>query len=321
MKAVIRNKYVETKFLKISEVESPVPKTNEVLVKVHCTTVNRTDCSIVTGKPFVIRFFTGLWRPKKSITGTDFAGQVVAIGKDVKDFKIGDRVFGLNDEGISSHAEYLTIGEDKAIGHIPSFVSYSEAVASAEGAHYALNFLNKVSINKGDQVLVNGATGAIGSATIQFLLLEGAIVTAVCSTEDIADIEAMGVEKVIDYKKEDFTELDEKFCVICDAVGKSRFSLCKRIMTANGIYVSSELGPRAENIFYALTTRNKSKKRVIFPVPVNTRKSILHMTKLLIQKDFSPLIDRIYAMQDIRKAFSYVQTGMKKGNVILKIAE
>jgi len=208
-----------------------------------------------------------------------------------------------------------------AIAHIPSDVNYNEAVASAEGAHYALNFLNKITINKGDKVLVNGATGAIGSAAIQLLLLEGAEITAVCDTKNVPLIQSLGVHKVINYEEEDFLNLNEKFCHVLDAVGKSRFSLCKKIMTTDGIYVSSELGPRAENIFYALVGRNKKKKRVIFPIPVNREKSIKHMAALLSKNEFSPLIDRIYPMEDVKEAFNYVLTGMKTGNVILKIAD
>lgn len=321
MKAVIRNKYVHTDSLIIKEIEAPIPNANEVLIKVHCTTINRTDVAVVSGLPFVFRFFIGLFRPRRKITGTDFAGEITAIGKDIQDFKVGDRVFGLNDEGLCSHAEYMTIGEDKAIAMIPSFVSYEEAVASAEGAHYALNFLNKVNINKEDKLLVNGATGAIGSAAIQLLLREGNEVTAVCDTKSFLAVQSTGVHQVINYEEEDFTLLNKKFNFILDAVGKSRFSLCQKIMTTDGVYVSSELGPRAENIFLAIFKRNKNKQRVIFPIPVDCRKSIKHMSTLLSKKEFTPLIDRMYPMTDIKEAFRYVKTGMKMGNVILKIVE
>jgi len=293
MKAILRSKYGTPEVLRIDHIEKPIPKANELLIKVHCTTVNRTDCGILTGRPFLIRFFVGLFSP----------------------------VFGLHDEGLKSQAEFMTIGQEKAVAKIPESISYTEAVASAEGAHYAINFLNKIKIEKGTKVLVNGATGAIGSAAIQLLQVKGAVVTAVCDTKNVPLIKALGVEKVIDYKKEDFTTSDEKFPFVLDAVGKSRFTYCKKIMTIYGVYVSSELGPNWENVWLAIIKRNKSKQRVIFPVPVDCRKSIRYMSQLLEQKQFSPLIDRIYPMDDVHEAYKYVMTGMKTGNVILKTTE
>lgn len=319
MKAVLRKKYGAPDVLSIEDVKAPVPTAKEVLVKVYATTVNRTDCSILTGKPWVMRLFVGLWKPKRIITGTDFAGQVEAIGEDVTEFRVGDRVFGLNDEGLSSHAEYMTIEEDQAIGMIPKSITYAQAAASAEGAHYAYNFLNKISLKKGDKVLVNGATGAIGSAAIQLLLLEDVEITAVCDAKSVSVIESLGVHEVINYQERDFTKIDKKFQFVFDAVGKSRFKFCKSIMTSDGVYVSSELGPSAENIFLALIKRRKDRQRVIFPIPVNTKRSIRHMSDLLARKAFKPLIDRIYPIEDIAEAFRFVQTGMKTGNVILKI--
>lgn len=321
MKAILRSKYGTPEVLRIDHIEKPIPKANELLIKVHCTTVNRTDCGILTGRPFLIRFFVGLFSPRDTIPGTDFAGEVVAKGNEVTAFNVGDRVFGLHDEGLKSQAEFMTIGQEKAVAKIPESISYTEAVASAEGAHYAINFLNKIKIEKGTKVLVNGATGAIGSAAIQLLQVKGAVVTAVCDTKNVPLIKALGVEKVIDYKKEDFTTSDEKFPFVLDAVGKSRFTYCKKIMTIYGVYVSSELGPNWENVWLAIIKRNKSKQRVIFPVPVDCRKSIRYMSQLLEQKQFSPLIDRIYPMDDVHEAYKYVMTGMKTGNVILKTTE
>lgn len=321
MKAIIREKYGPAEDLKIKEIDTPIPSANEVLVKVYSTTVNRTDCSILTGLPFIMRFFIGLRRPRRPITGSDFAGQIVQLGENVTSFKLGDRVIGLNDEGLSSHAEYLTIAHNEAIISIPSFIDYHKAAASIEGAHYAINFLNKIELKKGDKVLVNGATGAIGSAAIQFLLLKGVNLTAVCNTKNISLIKSLGVKKVIDYEKEDFTQLKDKFQFVLDAVGKSRFKYCKKILTSDGVYVSSELGPRAENVFLSLFKRNKNKKRVIFPIPNDRRSSLIFIATLLERKEFEPLIDRIYPFEDITEAFRYVQTGNKTGNVILKITD
>jgi len=321
MKAAIREEYGTVDVLQVKEMEVPTPKKDEVLVKVHCTTVNRTDCATVSGKPYIFRLFIGMFRPTLPITGTDFAGEIVAIGEDVSQFKTGDHVFGLNDEGLSSHAEYMTIKETAAIAKISPTIKFSTAAASAEGAHYSLNFLNKVEVNPGDKILVNGATGAIGSATIQLLKLKGVHVTAVCDTKNIELVKSTGVDKVISYEVEDFTKTEQKYDFVLDSVGKSRFKHCKRILKEGGIYVSSELGPFAENIFLALKAMIFGSKKVIFPIPNNPRKSIKHMAQLLNDGKFNPFIDRIYPLYNIKEAFSYVQTGMKTGNVILKIAE
>jgi len=320
MKAVVRTRYGGPEILSIEEIPVPTPSPSEVLVKVHFTTVNRTDCSLLTGKPFIIKFFSGLRYPTLQTTGTDFSGEVVAVGADVTAFKLGDRVFGLQDEGLSSHAEYLTISQSAAIARVPDNVSLSDAAASAEGAHYALNFINKVKLNPGDQILVNGATGAIGSAAIQLLLIYGVTITAVCGTKNTGLIKSMGVEAVIDYQKEDFTKLDQKFDFILDTVGKSRFKLCKHLLKPKGIYVSSELGPKSENLFLALSTKFSSGKKVIFPFPTDIRKSIQYMASLLEEGKFEPVIDRIYPLNDIAEAFGYVLTGYKTGNVLLKLS-
>lgn len=321
MKAIIREKYCETDFLQIEDIDIPMPTADEILVKVHCTTVNRTDCSIVDGKPFIFRFFIGLLRPKRKITGSDFAGQVMAIGENVTSFNVGDRVFGLDDEGLSSHAEYLTINENKAIANIPKNIDYDQAVACAEGAHYAYNFLNNIDIKKNDKVLINGATGAIGSAALQLLIMQGAHVTAVCNTKNLSLMGSLGAHQVINYEKEDFTQLNTKFNLVADTVGKSRFKLCKKIMTSDGIYISSELGPKAENIFLSLIPKSNNKQRVVFPIPKDCRRSILYMSQLLHKSKFTAVIDRIYPMDDVQEAFRYVKTGMKTGNVILKIVK
>jgi NADPH:quinone reductase-like Zn-dependent oxidoreductase len=317
MQAATRTKYGPPDVLLIKEVPTPTPKDNEVLVKVYATTVNRTDCSILWGKPFVIRFFTGLFKPSSSIPGTDFAGKVEAVGKNVRSFNVGDRVWGLNDEGLASHAQYITIREDKAIAIIPGPISYDQAAASAEGAHYAYNFISKVKLRPGQKVLVYGASGAIGSAAVQLLKHFGIYVTAVCNTENIERIKSLGPDRVIDYKKEDFTADPGKYDFVFDAVGKSSFGQCKPLLSPRGIYISSELGPGAENLYLPLTTALKGGKRVIFPLPVNTKRSVLLMTDLLQQGKFKPLIDRKYPFTHIADAYSFVVTGQKTGNVII----
>ncbi len=275
MKALTYKKYGNpAEVFQIMEVEKPVPKSNEVLVRIHATTVNRTDEGLITARYFVSRFFTGLSVPKKSIPGTDFAGQIEAVGPEATSFKVGDRVFGFDDGILSSHAEYLSLSEDKALLHMPIDISYEEAAASCEGAHYAYNFINKVPITKGQKVLVNGATGAIGSAAVQLLHYYGAEVVAVANTKNLELVKKLGAVRVIDFTQNDFTTVDGKYDFIFDAMGKSSFSKCKRLLNPGGVYMSSELGWMASNIFYAVITPIFGGKKVIFPLPTAIKKSL-----------------------------------------------
>lgn len=317
MKAVIRTKYGSPEVLSIGTVEKPKPKDNEVLVRVYATTVNRTDCGILRGKPFIIRFFTGLLRPSSKIPGTDFAGLIEEVGNKVTKFNVGDRVWGLNDEGLASQAEYLIINQDKAIVTIPNNLSYSDVVSCAEGAHYAFNFINKVNIDENTKVLVNGATGAIGSAAVQLLKFYGAYVTAVGNTQNIELIKSLGADKTFDYLKEDFTQDKEMYDFVFDAVGKSTFAKCKHLLLPKGIYISSELGPNAQNIFLSLLTTFTGNKKVIFPIPKNCKKSLTFMNELLELKKFKPVIDKAYSVDDIKEAYHYVESGNKTGNVVI----
>jgi NADPH:quinone reductase-like Zn-dependent oxidoreductase len=319
MKAITREKYGPPELLKIQEVEKPVPMDHEVLVRVHAATINRTDCGILWAKPFLIRFFTGLLRPRSPIPGTDFAGEVTAIGKAVTAFKVGDRVWGFEDEGLASHAEYMTFAADGAIARIPDGITYEQAVASAEGAHYARNFINKVKLEKGQHIMVYGATGAIGSAAVQLLKYYGLQVTAVCATPHVEAVRALGADRVIDYLKEDFTQDLQRYQFVFDAVGKSTFGACKHLLVPRGIYISSELGPYAQNIYFALFTPLFRGKKVIFPIPTQCKVTIELMTQLLQEGRFKPLVDRRYAMEQIVEAYDYVASGKKIGNVILQI--
>ncbi|MGB5554629.1 MAG: NAD(P)-dependent alcohol dehydrogenase [Flavobacteriaceae bacterium] len=319
MKAAIRRKYVTPEGLKIETVQKPVTKANELLIKVHATTVNRTVCAIVTGKPFIMRFFIGLLKPKRSIPGTDFSGKVEAVGEEVKSFKIGDRVFGFYDEGLQSQAEYMTISEEKAVATFPENFTFEEAVACLEGAHYAYNFINKVKISPEQRIMVNGATGAIGSAMVQLLKNFGASVTAVCNTKNVSRITALGVDRTIDYLKVDFTKDNDKYDYIFDAVGKSTFGKCKSLLKKGGVYISSELGPWAQNPFLALVTPLFGTKKVKFPLPTNIKQSVLLMVDLMQKGKFKPIIDRTYPLEQVAEAYKYVLTGEKTGNVILTI--
>ena len=282
MKAIVYTKYGPPDVLQLKEVAKPIPKDNEVLVKVYATTVNRTDCATIRAKPFFARLFTGMFKPKKRIPGTEFAGKIEAVGISVKSLKVGDKVFGFDDQGSGSHAQYMTISEDKALTTIPKNITYEQAAASTEGAHYAYNFIKKVNLKSGQKVLVNGATGAIGSAAVQFLKYFGVNVTAVCNTKNIELVKSLGADKVIDYTKEDFTKDEEKYNFVFDAVGKSSFAKCKPLLQSGGIYISSDLGYMAQNIFLPFITPiikpMIGNKKTVFPLPTDIRGSIFLFT-------------------------------------------
>ncbi|MFC1476394.1 NAD(P)-dependent alcohol dehydrogenase [Fibrobacterota bacterium] len=320
MKAIICTKYGSPDVLQLKEVQKPVPRENEVLIKIHATTVNRTDCATLRAKPFLARLITGLFKPNKPILGTEFAGKIEAVGKNVSSYKVSDKIFGLNDMGLGSHAEYMTISEDSALATIPENITYEQAAASTEGAHYAYNFINKVDLKSEHNVLVNGASGGIGSAALQLVKYFGANVTAVCNTKNIELIKSLGADKVIDYLKEDFTKDDQKYNFVFDAVGKSSFAKCKQLLHPGGVYISSELGPMAQNIFFALITPIIGKKKVIFPLPTNCKGSVLLIKKLIEEGKFKAVIDRKYPLEQIVEAYKYVETGQKTGNVVITVA-
>ncbi|MCH8033779.1 MAG: NAD(P)-dependent alcohol dehydrogenase [Bacteroidetes bacterium] len=321
MKAIVHKKYGPPDFLQLKEVEKPTPKNNEVLIRVYATTVNRTDCAMLRAKPFIMRFFTGLFKPKIPVLGTEVAGNIEAVGKDVKSFKIGDKVFGFDDGGLSSHAQYITLSENKALTTIPNNLTYKQAAASFEGAHYAYNMIKKVDLKSEQKVLVNGATGAIGSAAVQLLNYFGANVTAVCNAKNFELVKSLGATKVVDYTEEDFTKSNEKYHYVLDTVGKSTFSKCKPLLLSGGVYISSELGSMAQNLFFAIITPMMGSKKVIFPIPTDTRGSILFIKKLIEQGKFNSVIDREYPLEQITDAFRYVEKGFKTGNVVITLGE
>ncbi|MCP9764438.1 NAD(P)-dependent alcohol dehydrogenase [Lacihabitans soyangensis] len=316
MKASVYYKYGNSEVLEIKEVETPQPKADEILVKVKTSTVNRTDCAMLKAKPYIMRLFTGFFAPRNPILGTDFAGIVEEVGEEIKDFKIGDRVFGFNDMGVSSHAEYLCISKKKAWAKIPENVGFENAAASLEGAHYAINFINKIKIYPNQKVLVYGASGAIGSAMVQILKSLDLKITAVGNSKSLEKLQQMGLEKVLDYEKEDFRKMDEKFDFVFDAVGKSSFYQTKHLLKSEGTYISSELGYMAQNIFLPLLTIFSGKK-VKFPIPLDINASIQLISKLMKNNDFEPFIDKTYTLDQIKEVFDYADSGKKTGNLVI----
>lgn len=322
MKAAVRTQYGSPKVLQMIEVDRPVPDAGEVLVKVHATSVNRTDCHNLDATPFFMRLVLGLVRPKKPIPGTSFAGEIVEVGTRISSFKPGDKVFGFDDEVASAHAEYLTTTEDKLVT-IPDNIGYAEAAVSPEGMHYALNFINKVDLKPGDKVLVYGASGAIGSAGVQLLKHFGAEVTAVCSGRNTEVVKSLGADRVIDYTKEDFTNDTQRYAFIMDAVGKISFFKCKKLLQSGGVFASSDLGFLAQNMYLPLLSPLLKllfgKRYTIFPLPVNIKRSLLLLQQLMADRKFKPLIDRKYPLDEIQVAYQYVEKGHKTGNVAINV--
>ena len=318
MKAAFYTRYGSGDVLTVKELPEPNPKKGEVMVKVHATTVNRTDCANLTAKPFIMRFFMGLFRPAKNIPGTDFAGEVVRTGNGVTHLKPGDKVWGFHDAGISTQANYVSIPAKVAISEAPDSLPLHESVACLEGGHYALNFINKVSLQPGQTALVNGGTGAIGSAMIQLLTVRGIRVTATCRGRHKEKVMALGAVRAIDYEKEDFTQLGKTFDYVFDSVGKSTFGKCRRILNVDGIYISSELGPWIQNPFLAMVTPIGGGRTVKFPFPSDVPKTLRYLRELVDKNGFRPLIDRDYPLEEVKEAYNYVLSGQKVGNVILR---
>ena len=263
MRAAFRTTYGNSSVLSIKELETPIPKPQEVLIRVHAATVNRTDCHVLWGKPPFMRLLTGLPRPRLATTGCDFAGKIVAVGEKVTSFKVGDKVLGFGGVlGCGSHAEFLLLSEAKAVKSMvscPEDLSYEDAAACIEGAYYAQGGIRYLSPKPGQKALVVGATGAIGSATVQLLKSFGVIVTAVCKGQHAQLIRSLGAEKVIDFEKQDFASEDDQYDYIFDSVGVTRFSKCKHLLTKKGVFTSS--GGDMNHIWMALITPLREEKR------------------------------------------------------------
>jgi NADPH:quinone reductase-like Zn-dependent oxidoreductase len=326
MRAAVHTSYGPPDVVRIAEVDKPTPKNNQVLVKVHATTVNRTDSGFRAGKPLIVRLFTGLIRPKVTVLGNEFAGEIEAVGRDVTSFLVGDRVFGYSGlqhgSRFGAHAEYLAMPEDGSLATMPANLTYEQAAPGTEGAHYALTMIRTAKIQRGHDVLIYGATGAIGSAAVQLSKSLGAQVTAVCDTEHLELVRSLGADRVIDYTAEDFTKDEQRHDVVLDAVGKSSFFRCRRLLKPGGIYLSSDGGPLNQNLVLVLITPLVGVfggKKVLFRVPRDDQKMVRYFKELIESGAFKPLIDRRYRLDQIVEAYRYVETGQKIGNVVISV--
>ena len=320
MKAIVYTKYGPPEVLQLKEVPKPTPKDNEVLIKIYATTVNRTDCGFRKPEyPLIVRPINGLFRPKRTILGSELAGEIEAIGKNVKAFKQGDQVFGLSISNFGTHAEYICIPEEASITIKPANMSYDEAAAVCDGAYLAMSIIRKIDFKNVKKILINGASGSIGSAGVQLAKYYGARITAVCNTKNIELVKSLGADEVMDYTKEDFTENGQIYDVVFDAVGKSSFFRCKKLLKPGGIYFSTDLGFLSQNIFLALLTPIIGGKKVMFPIPKGSKEEIVFLKELIEAGKYKAVIDRRYPLEQIIEATRYVETGQKTGNVVITL--
>jgi len=317
MRAMVNSEYGGPDVLRIVDVECPVPADDEVLVEVHATTVNRTDCGFRAPSPWFIRLFAGLRRPKRTILGSEFAGVVAAVGSAVREFSVGDDVFGVNADRFGAHAEYLCVREGAPIAPKPSGASFQEAAAVCDGAVLAMTCLAWPKLRAGQRILIYGASGSIGTAGVQLAKHIGAHVTAVCNSANVEVVRSLGADEVIDYTVEDFAAGGQTYDVVFDAVGKKSFAECKGSLNHGGSYVSTDLGPYSQNVPLMLWTRFIGSKKAMMPIPRYTKDKVLRIKELIDAGDYRAVIDRTYSLDDAADATRYVETEQKTGNVVL----
>lgn len=318
MKAAVSERYGPPEVVEIRDVAEPMPGAGEVVVKIHATTVSRSDCGMRRGHPFFIRALTGLFRPKNRILGMDFAGEVDAVGAGVTSFAPGDRVFGLSPDGYGAHAEYLSMAEKGPIAAMPAGLRYVEAVL-CEGAWYANTYLEAFNPKPGQSILIYGASGAIGTAAVQLAKARGAEVTAVVSTQHMDLVKELGADHAVDYTAEDFTAIGRTFDFVLDAVGKTSYFECLPLLKPQGRFSATDLGPWWQNIWLPIWMSVTGSRRVIFPMP-NCSKALIEFIKTLMDAgQLRAVIDRSYRLDDIVEAYRYVETAKKTGIVVIEM--
>ena len=320
MKAIVYRTYGKPDVLQLEEVEMPVPKDNEVLIKLCATSVSAVDSTFRKGDDWSARMFTGLMRPKRPILGSDFAGIVAATGNEVTRFNVGDQLFGATAE-FGAYAEYICLPADGVIASKPASLSFEEAAAIPGGALTALAFLRDTgAIQPGHQVLINGGSGAVGTYAVQLAKYFGAEVTAVCSSANVELVKSLGADKVIDYTKEDFTKNGERYDIIFDTVAKSSFAKCKDSLKPGGSFLAVALSlPLLFQIAWTSRFGSKRAKLALTGLrPAHEQQQDLLFLKELIEAGtLKPIIDKSYRLEDIAEAHAYVDTGRKRGNVVI----
>jgi deazaflavin-dependent oxidoreductase (nitroreductase family) len=319
MKAAVATRYGPPQVVRVIEVPRPSVAADDLLVRVHATTVNRTDCGFRAAHPWFIRAFSGIARPRCRTLGNEFAGVVEAVGADVSRYEPGDRVFGYDDTRFGAHAEYLVIGQDAAVATMPDGRDFEVMASATEGSHYALASIRAAGVNAQSAVLVYGATGAIGSAAVQIIKSLGAHVTAVCDSEHVDLVAGLGADRVIDRTTTDFTADTQRYDLVFDAVGKCSFRQCRNLLKPRGIWISTDLGPMSQNPLLVLATRFSRGRRVLFPLPRIDRQIVEHLRGLIESGQFTPIVDRTYPLEEIVDAYRYVETQQKTGNVVITV--
>jgi NADPH:quinone reductase-like Zn-dependent oxidoreductase len=322
MKAVVYKRYGPPDVLELKEVEGPPPKDKEVLIRIHATTVTSGDVrlrslDVPAGFGLISRLVFGVFRPRKPILGSELAGEVEAIGEDVSRFKVGDPVFAFSDVGMGCYAEYRCMPEDGNLALKPPNLTYAQAAALSFGGTTALHFLREADVQRGERVLVNGASGGVGTACVQVARHFGADVTGVCSTANVELVRSLGATQVIDYTKGDFTQDGQTYDVIVDTVGTAPFSRCKASLNERGrlLLILATLPEMLRSLWASMT----SKKKIITGVALGKPEDLLFLAKLAAAGEFKPVIDRSYPLEQIVEAHRYVDTGRKKGNVIITL--
>ncbi len=317
MRAVVHDRYGPPDVLRLDDVERPVPEDDEVLVAVHATTVNRTDCGFRNPTPFFVRGFSGLLRPKNKILGTELAGEVVAVGAAVTEFKVGDHVFGVQADRFGAHAEFVCVREDGPLARKPNNMTFEEAAAVCDGVILARTCLRWAGVREGQRIVVYGASGSIGTAGVQLAKHLGAHVTAVCNTANVDRVRSLGADEVIDYTQEDFTENGETYDVIFDAVGKHSFRRCRRSLAKGGIYAVTDLGFLWQNPLLALLTKLFRTRRVMMPIPKYKKADVLFLKELIEAGAYRAVIDRYYPLEEVVEATRYVETGLMNAHRVI----
>jgi NADPH:quinone reductase-like Zn-dependent oxidoreductase len=320
MKAIVCTEYGSPEVMQLKEVEKPTPRENEVLIRIYATTVTSADVRIRKSDPFPVRFFYGFKRPKKNtILGSELAGEIEAIGKNIKEFKEGDQVFAGAGASFGANAEYICLPEAAAVAIKPINMTYEEAAAIPFGATTSLIFLrDKGNIQDGQKILIYGASGALGTAAVQLAKFFSTEVTGVCSTANLELVKFLGADKVIDYTQEDFTKSGKTYDIIFDTTGKSSFSGCLRSLKPNGIYLRAvhiNLSPVLRGLWTSMT----SSKKVIGGVAIERKEDLIFLKELIEAGKMKSVIDRSYPLEETAEAHRYVEQGHKKGNVVITV--
>jgi NADPH:quinone reductase-like Zn-dependent oxidoreductase len=313
MRAVVHDTYGPPEVLRVATVERPVPKDDEVIVRVHATTVTQTDCHMRKASPFIWRFMLGLKRPRRRILGLELAGVVEAVGAAVTEFAVGDRVFGLRN---GSHAEYVCVREAGLLAHMPAGTTFEDAAAVCDGMSQGLAGLRSGHVGPGTRLLVYGASGSCGTAAVQLAAYLGAHVTAVCNGKNVELVRSLGADEVIDYEREDFTKNGQTYDVVFDAVGKHSLFRSRRSLVPGGLYVATD---RLYNFPLVFLTKWIGKRKVVFNVSPYDRENVVLLKELIAAGKYRAVVDRTYALEDVVEATRYVESWQKTGNVVLTL--